>query len=207
MKIVLENVGKRYNTEWIFRNINFEFQPNDKCVLLGANGSGKSSLLQLIAGSSIPSEGKITYASSAPIEQENIFRQLSIAAPYLELIEEYSLKEMIDYHCKFKPFYDGITTEQAIAITQLDKAKNKIIKNYSSGMKQRIKLALAILSDTPLLLLDEPLSNLDAQGIDWYKQLIHDYAQNRLVIVCSNRQKQEYEFCNRELDVENFKKI
>ena len=209
VNIILTNIGKRYNYEWIFRKLDYEFASQNNYVILGANGSGKSTLLQVIAGNLIASEGEIKYKNQGTnlIPEENIFRHLSFAAPYLELYDEFTLNESIEFQAKFKPFSKGLTTEQIIEITGLEKAKNKQLKFYSSGMKQRVRLALAVLSDTPLLLLDEPASNLDKKAIDWYQRLVNDCGQNRLIIVASNQVEYEYPFCNIQLDIEDFKGI
>jgi len=207
MIISLENIGKRYNYEWIFRNVNYEFGTEDNYVILGSNGSGKSTLLQVIANSLIASEGKISYKDNAGkvIPEDDIFQHLSYAAPYLELFEEFTLAESIEFQGKFKPFYDGLTTKSIIEIAELEKAKNKQLKHYSSGMKQRVRLVLAVLAKTPLLLLDEPTSNLDKKAIDWYQQLVNAYSKDRLIIVASNQQEYEYPFCNKELSIEDYK--
>lgn len=209
MQISLTNIGKRYNYEWIFRNVNYEFSSADKYVILGGNGSGKSTLLQVIAGNLTSSEGEINYTvdPQTPIAVENIFQHLSYASPYLELFEEFTLTESIEFQAKFKPFYTGLDTKAIIALTQLEKAKDKQLKNYSSGMKQRVKLAMAILANTPLLLLDEPTSNLDKKAIDWYQDLIVKYTGNRLVIVCSNQIEHEYFFCKKQLHIEDYKSL
>ena len=174
MNISLDNIGKRYNYEWIFRNVNLDFGTGDNYVILGANGSGKSTLLQVIAGSLLASEGKVRYQSSraAKLSEENIFHHLSYAAPYLDLFEDFTLAESIEFQAKFKPFHRGLTTQKIIGIAELGKAKNKQLKYYSSGMKQRVRLTLAVLADTPLLLLDEPASNLDKAAIGWYQRSI-----------------------------------
>jgi ABC-type multidrug transport system ATPase subunit len=206
VNIKLDNIGKRYNFEWIFRKVNSEFTSENNYVILGANGSGKSTLLQIIAGSMIPSEGILKYENySKSIPEENIFQYLSFAAPYLELFEEFTLIESIEFQAKFKPFCKGLTTEQIVELTGLEKAKQKQLKYYSSGMKQRVRLVLAILSDTPLLLLDEPASNLDKKAIDWYQQLVNDYSANRLIIIASNQIEYEYPFCNKQILVEDYK--
>ena len=206
MKISLDNIGKRYNHEWIFRKLNYEFTSENKYVILGANGSGKSTLLQVIAGNLIASEGKMEYeVSGIKYQDDEVFTHLSYAAPYLELLEDFTLTESIEFQAKFKPFRAGLTPEQIVEIIQLENAKNKQLKYFSSGMKQRVRLALAVLADTPLLLLDEPTSNLDKKAIDWYQQLVDAYSKNRLIIVASNQQEYEYVFCNKELKVEDFK--
>ena len=206
MRITLSNIGKRYNTEWIFRKVSTELTSGEHCVLLGSNGSGKSTLLQVIAGSMIASEGEIKYEhNNASISSENIYRHISFASPYLDLFEEYTLREAVKFHSQFKPLFNDIDEKKFIALTQLERAADKQIKNYSSGMKQRVRLALAILSDTPLLLLDEPASNLDKKAIDWYGDLVNQYSSNRLILVCSNQQQYEYSFCKRELHIEDYK--
>lgn len=209
MKLALDNIGKRYNFEWIFRSVNYEFTSDHNYVIIGSNGSGKSTLLQVIAGNLIASEGKITYTddNSKNISEEDIFKKLSFASPYLELYEDFTLVESIEFQAQFKPLMKGLSTQQIVDLCELEKDKNKQLKNYSSGMKQRVRLALAILCDSPLLLLDEPTSNLDKKAIGWYQNLISQYASNRLIIVCSNEQEHEYPFCDKQLNIEDFKYV
>ena len=208
MQIKLSNLGKRYNYEWIFRKLDYQFTTDNNYVILGSNGSGKSTLLQVIAGNLIPSEGGIESQSGnlkLEVEDENFYKHLSFAAPYLELFEEFTLIESIEFQAQFKPFFKGLMTDQIVELIQLEKAKKKQLKYYSSGMKQRVRLALAILADTPLLLLDEPTSNLDKKAVEWYQQLVTDYSEERLIIVCSNQQEYEYPFCNKQLNIEDYK--
>lgn len=208
MHLKLTDIGKRYNYEWIFRDVQYEFNDQNNYAILGSNGSGKSTLLQVLAGNLLPSQGTIQYRlENKTIEPEHIYSHLSFASPYLELLEEFTLTESIEFHASFKPFYTGLTTQQVLALMQLEKAKDKQLKFFSSGMKQRVRLALAILSNTSLLLLDEPTSNLDRHAISWYQQLIETYSKNRLIIVASNQLEYEYStFCNIVLNVEDFKK-
>ncbi|MCC6370312.1 MAG: ABC transporter ATP-binding protein [Bacteroidia bacterium] len=206
MTVSLNNLGKKFNREWIFRNLDFEILPCDKLVILGGNGSGKSTLLQVISGFVSPNEGSLIYKSgNQSIEPENIKNYISFASPYLQLIEDFTLEEMIEHAAKFKPFSNNLPVKEIIGLIELSQAKGKYIKQFSSGMKQRLKLGLAILADTPVLLLDEPVSNLDKKAIEWYGQLIKNYTANRTVIVCSNAITEEYSFCNRQLDVAAFK--
>ena len=203
--ILLENIGRRFNRDWIFREVNYTFQSGSIYAILGPNGSGKSTMLQVLNGSLGQSAGKISYVyDEKPVEVEAIYQHLSLAAPYLELIEDFSLSEMIDFHFRFKAYKNGVDKELVTDILALPDAKNKLIKYFSSGMKQRLKLALAFCSDTPLLMLDEPTSNLDNQGVDWYLSLVQKFAENRLTIICSN-QLHEYSFCNESLDITDFK--
>ena len=205
MNITLQNIGRRFNREWIFRGIDYTFTGGESYAILGSNGSGKSTLLQVLNGSLSPSAGSISYElDGKTVLAEDVFVQLSLAAPYLELIEEFSLTEMIDLHFKFKTYKLDMNSKAVIDLLAMDSSKNKLIKYFSSGMKQRLKLALAFCSDTPLLMLDEPTSNLDAQGVDWYLSLVERFAQGRLTIVCSN-QPHEYGFCGHQLSIIDYK--
>ena len=209
MKIVIENIGKRFNKEWIFRNLNYEFTSGNKYAILGTNGCGKSTLLQIIAGASSQTEGRLTLTLSegegisSPTE-EGLFRDLSFAAPYLELPEEMTWTEAVMFHAKFKKFVSGFSEEKIITLSGLESSAEKEIRNFSSGMKQRLRLALAVCSDTPVLLLDEPATNLDVQGIEWYKDLIGEFAANRLVIIASN-DPHDAAFCPLHLNIMDYK--
>ena len=206
MKIALENIGRRFNRDWIFRGIDYSFNAGESYAILGPNGSGKSTLLQVLNGSLTPSAGAINFfADDKPIDIEKVFQQLSLAAPYLELIEEFTLTEMIDFHFKFKTYLPGMNNEAVIELLNMPGSKHKMIRYFSSGMKQRLKLALAFCADTAMLVLDEPTSNLDSQGVDWYLSLVQQYAQNRLTIVGSNQQH-EYDFCTHQLNITDYKK-
>jgi ABC-type multidrug transport system ATPase subunit len=205
LTITLENAGRRFNRDWIFKGIDYTFAPGNCYAVLGPNGSGKSTLLQLLNGSLSPSTGKVSFLQSdAFLHVEDVFKHISLAAPYLELIEDFSLTEVIDFHFKFKPFIGGMDRPRLIELLGMQTSKNKLVKYFSSGMKQRLKLALAFCSDTAVLMLDEPTSNLDTQGVNWYLQLVQSYVGNRLVIVGSN-QEQEYSFCNNQLLITDYK--
>jgi len=204
MTIDLKDAGRRFNQEWIFRNFSYQFSAAGKYAILGPNGSGKSTLLSVILGSLAPSEGSITYNNGAEIPVEKIYTQVSFAAPYLDLIEEFTLQETIDFHFKFKAFYPGLDASKVMDILGLVKAQDKALKYFSSGMKQRTKLALACCTDSPLLFLDEPTSNLDQQGMDWYHELIRDFTADKLVLVGSN-QENEYSFCDNFIKITDYK--
>jgi ABC-type multidrug transport system ATPase subunit len=203
MQITLTNTGKRYNREWIFRHFDYEFLPGKKYAITGSNGSGKSTLLQVIAGALTHNEGSIQMKlNSKLLPEEYCFQHISVAAPYLELIEEMTANEFLSFHTQFKSLTHS--KEEILIIINLQKAANKQIRYYSSGMKQRLKLAQAFFCATPVLLLDEPTTNLDVDGIALYLQLIAHYTQNKLVIISSNDQ-QEYDFCEEVIAIGEYK--
>ena len=212
MKITLSDAGKRFNRDWIFRHLDYEFSTGTSYAITGPNGSGKSTLLQSIAGAIAISEGVIRYEGSdagggeAPglIPPDAAYRYLSLAAPYLQVVEEMTALEFLHFHASFKPFLSGVLPIDIIRRVGLEAAADKQIRFYSSGMKQRVRLAQALFTDTPIVLLDEPCTNLDEEGISLYRELIAQYTAGRLVIVSSN-DVQEYEFCTEKINIMGYK--
>jgi ABC-type multidrug transport system ATPase subunit len=219
MTISLSDAGKRFNRDWIFRHITYRFEAGTSYAITGPNGSGKSTLLQVLSGGIMVNEGSIEFRAGNPgpagsarlnpvnaqqkINIETIYQQVSICAPYLEVVEEMTLKEFLDFHSGFKPFLSGSTPGQIVQLIGLEKALNKQIRFYSSGMKQRVKLAQCIFSDTAIVLLDEPCTNLDTDGIELYHSLITTYCKDRLVIVSSNDET-EYSFCKERINMNDY---
>ncbi len=208
LSIQLNHLSKKFNKEWIFRDLTYTINAGDKVVILGGNGSGKSTLLQVISGFITENEGEVIYKAEGKIVPvDKIKNYVSFASPYIQLVEEFTLTEMIDHTKIFKPFVKDLSTEQIIELLDLKHAKDKAIKQFSSGMKQRLKLGVAILCDTPVLLLDEPVSNLDANAINWYKNIVKEYSANRTVIVASNAIQDEFFICDKQLNVSDYKSV
>lgn len=205
MTIHLQNAGKRYRFDWIFRGLNYTFQQGERYAVLGPNGSGKSTLLKVLSGHLSPSKGSVAFENrQKKIEAEAVYRYISYAAPYIELIEEFTLEEALKFHAGLKPLAPGFTPAKLYDLLSLPRARAKEIRFFSSGMKQRVKLVLAVCSDTPVLLLDEPATNLDVQGIEWYKSLVADYAADRLVVIASN-DPHDAAFCPVHLNILDYK--
>jgi ABC-type multidrug transport system ATPase subunit len=203
LNITLTNTGKRFNREWIFKKFNHSFLQGKTYAITGANGSGKSTLLQVIAGATLHNQGEIQYEeSNTTIANDMAYKQIAIAAPYLDLIEEMTATEFLQFHAAFKSLTN--TIEEILAAVGLSTAANKQIRYFSSGMKQRLKLAQAFFSNTTVLLLDEPTTNLDAEGIAVYKNLFAQHTKNKLVIVSSN-DKNEYENCETVISLGDYK--
>lgn len=205
MRIELEQVAKRYRREWILRKVNLTIEAGRRYAIEGPNGSGKSTLLRMISGHLTPSKGKIRHSLPGQlIDIDQVYRHLSYAAPYIELIEELTLAEALRFHRRFQPFLPGLDDPSILDLLSLPGSSSKLIRHFSSGMKQRLKLALAVCSDTALLLLDEPTTNLDQQGIDWYLSLIDRFAGGRTVVVASNVAV-DFGFCEERVGVLSFK--
>lgn len=206
MNITLHNLGRRFNQEWIFREFDYTFSHNNKYAILGPNGSGKSTLIKVLTGQLTPSEGSIKFFhSDAEIHVDNIYEHIAIAAPYIELIEEYTLNELLDFHFKFKAYMPGFDKQKVIELLNMGKSASKGVKYFSSGMKQRVKLALACCSDSKILFLDEPTSNMDVEGEKWYLDLVEQtHMEDRIVIIGSNQPK-EYVFCKEMIRITDYK--
>ena len=205
MNIQLTSVSKRYRREWIFRKITQSFEQGQGYAILGPNGSGKSTLLRTLSGHLTPTKGKVTFLkANKPLDIDAVYQDIAYAGPYIDLIEELTLEEAIDFHQKFKPFQANLDTKAIIELLHFQKSADKQVRYFSSGMKQRLKLALSICSDTNVLLLDEPTTNLDTQGTDWYLSLIQQYTANRLLVVASNVEV-DYSFCDHQLSILDYK--
>lgn len=201
------DIGKRFDNKWIFRHLNLQIHADSKLAILGSNGSGKSTLLRILSGKMLPTEGEILYKHDGnSIHTNNFHRYITFAAPYLDLPEEMTTPEILSFHTVFKPLLNQISTDDFIRIALLSDHKSKQIHTFSSGMKQRLKLALALLTQSSLVMLDEPCTNLDQKGREWYKELIENYTANRCVIVCSNHDKTEIFFCSSQINTDTFKK-
>ncbi|MBX2895887.1 MAG: ABC transporter ATP-binding protein [Cyclobacteriaceae bacterium] len=204
MKIEAKNLSKRFNREWIFRNLNFQF--TETCyAITGPNGSGKSTLLQTLWGQMLPSAGEVIYSQlDKTISPEDVFKHIAIATPYLDLIDEFTLIEMVDFHFRFKQPRQNKSTKELLELFELSHAQDKPVANFSSGMRQRLKLGLAFYSQTDVLFLDEPTTNLDKKAIAWYLHQLATVPPETLVIIASN-QEHEYPATATKLDILNYK--
>ena len=205
-QLILHHAGKRFRYEWIFKNINYTFESGVSYALLGPNGSGKSTLMKILSGHLTPSTGDIQFLNNGKkIIADEMYPFISYSAPYIEVIEEMTLTEIITFHSKFKPLSIGLKTNDIITLLGFKNAADKEVRFFSSGMKQRLKLALSICCQTSILLLDEPTTNLDAQGVAWYRDLMSRFSdKNRLVVVASNIEH-DFDFCAEKLDILDYK--
>ena len=207
MQIIATGLGKRFQRDWIFRGLTRSFQPGSATAVLGPNGAGKSTLLNTISGQLLPTEGELTYAlGGRPVTVEDLPRYLAYAAPYLELLEELTLLELLQFHTQFKPLRPGVSLDKLIDLMYLENSRHQLVREFSSGMKQRLKLTLALYANAPLLLLDEPTTNLDATGVAWYQEHVEATRAGRTVLLSSNVAT-EYAFCDEVLMVTDFQAV
>jgi len=203
--IQVQNLGKRFNRDWIFRDFTYTFLSGNIYAVTGPNGSGKSTLLQVLWGQMPASDGTLVYQQNdAAISVEDVFRHVTIATPYMELIEEFTLLEQLQFHVGLKKMRGDISIDEIIEKLQLSFARNKPIADFSSGMRQRLKLGLAFFTQADAIFLDEPGTNLDAQAFAWYLQNLRGLPANTLIIMASN-QPSEYPENAHKIDILRYK--
>ena len=205
LHITVKGLGKRFNREWIFRNLDYTFKPATTYAVTGPNGSGKSTLLQVLWGQLPQTTGELSYHhANAAIPVEEIFKRLAIATPYLDLIEEFTLAEHIRFHFKLKNSRNNMSEGDILEKMALTHARDKHIANFSSGMKQRVKLGLAFFTEANLIFLDEPTTNLDHNAMAWYQQHLKELPPHCTIFIASN-QPHEYPSNATVINILNYK--
>lgn len=205
MHIKLYDIGKRFGKHWLFKGIHAEISSGDRLGITGINGSGKSTLLQIAAGISQPSEGKVEYGGNGLQSADDLAGKLAMISPYMDLPEQLKLSELFDFHLKFIAMKPQIDLCSFCKITLLEKKEDHLIKSFSSGMKQRLKLGLSFLSEAKVLMLDEPCSNLDEAGKLLYKHLISGYSKDRMILIASNEADIELFNITKSIDIMDYK--
>ena len=192
LTISAENLGKRFNREWVFKSFSHQFTPGNVYAVTGPNGSGKSTLLHVLWGQMPPTSGTLLYSTNASeIQADDVYQQVAICAPYMDLIDEFTLQEQINFHFKLKQTHNLFSPDHLLEITYLTAYRDKYIGNFSSGMKQRLKLGLAFYTKANVIFLDEPGTNLDKQAINWYQEQLLKMSPDCTIIIASNNE-QEY---------------
>lgn len=202
-------ISKYFNRGvFIFKNVDLNIENNSAIALTGYNGSGKSTFLKIIAGVLRPSRGEINLSvEGKKIPNDSIYRHISLVAPYLNIYEEFSALEILEKMAKIR----GIEITKKDSLALLDKlnilrAANQPINTYSSGMKQRIKFALALQNKPEILYLDEPGTNLDNEGLQTVKSIIKEHIDNGGATIIASNDTRETDFCNSELKINDYKK-
>lgn len=204
MIISIEQIGKRFNKDWVFRNFTGQFHTGEVIAITGPNGSGKSTLMQILWGQTVPSAGTIRWlVDSHEIDPSEIWKFISIAAPYQDLVDEYTLSEHIDFHFRYKLPVNGIGKKQLVSSLFLEDSLNKRIEHFSSGMRMRLRLGLALYSNVPVTFLDEPTTNLDEKGSEWFRRLVSSVSE-KLIFIATNTSS-DYPESSRIICMDDFK--
>lgn len=202
-ELTAQNLSKQYGNRFVFKGISFHFQTGQSISITGRNGAGKSTLLQILAGHRSPSKGEVVLTiDGAAIEAALRPLAIAFASPALGLPAEVPLDEFFRIH--FAVRQATIPAETIAERIGLARARRLRLKEMSSGMMQRVRLALSMLDAAPVLMLDEPCQNLDQAGIDLYHDLFEEIRPSKLILVAGN-DPQEYGLCREGLDVTAFK--
>ncbi|HET8858828.1 ABC transporter ATP-binding protein [Marivirga sp.] len=202
MQLILEGLTKKYPRNKLFTDLNFTFESDNAYAITGENGSGKSTLIRIIAGVIAASEGKVKFIDNGElIEKENIHKYLGIAAPYLQLIEEFTLREHLNFHSTFRKPNSNQNILEEVKNANLHASLDKSISEFSSGMQQRLKLILCCSYEAKVLLLDEPTAHLDTKGINWYKDLLRRSLDKKIILIASNDPAEYNDFAKKIINI------
>lgn len=196
LTIHCEDVGKKFRNEVLYKHFTYTFKQPNTYAILGPNASGKSTLLKIISGVLAPTKGKVLF------NQEPSYQNVSFCSPELDLLEDYTVEELFNFHFQLKT--PKIPIDKQIKQANLHPYLTKKYSELSSGLRNKVKLALSIFTQADALLLDEPCTNFDVNNTEWYRTMIREYTTNQLVIVASN-QPQEYDFCQEKIHLQTYK--
>ena len=201
MDLVVENLGKIYHQNWIFKDISANITTGERWGIRGRNGAGKSTLLSIFLKLTLPTKGRVTWQDEgATIDGNDLGKSVSFAAPYAVLFDEFSGLELIRYLSGLRPLKDGMDAKKVMDLAMLaDQGKKKLFQ-YSTGMQMRFKLALALATESKAVILDEPTSNLDLEGRAWFSDLIDAHLGDRTLIIASNEES-DFRACKRFIDL------
>ena len=205
MHIEFKNAARHFGAQTVFQNLNISLEPGQRYAVLGGNGSGKSTLLKTIYGALSLSEGSVSWQySNKELSPFEAAHRMSFAGPYFELIEELTAQEFLTYYGRFREFLPELSQANILEKAWLADAATKEIRHFSSGMKQRLKLALALFSNNAVVLLDEPTSNLDPKGMDWFQALLKENLGERSLFVGSNFSDAETFLCEEKIELKDY---
>lgn len=206
MEIQFRQAGRKFPGQTVFQQVDLNIESGSRWSILGGNGSGKSTFLKTAFGALSLSEGQIQhYSKGQALDLQSAALRIAYAAPYLELIEELAVKEFLQRYAAFRPFRADARTDYILERTLLSEASQRKIRFLSSGMKQRLRLGIALLSEAELVILDEPTSNLDRDGVQWYQDFLQEEIGTRTLLIGTNYNNEEAFLCDRQLRVSDYR--
>ena len=207
-EIKCENLSKSYSGRTIFKDLSFNISSSQSLTVTGSNGSGKSTLIKVIANLIHSSKGNIIVKSdNMEVPRDKWFEKTGLLSPYLNLYDELTGFENLDFFYRLKAkdrSYSHDRIDHVLHKVNLYEKRNELLKNYSSGMKQKLKLAFAVLHEPEILLLDEPRSNLDKAGIDMIYEVSAEQKKKGILIIATN-DEDDKELCDSILSIEDYK--
>jgi heme exporter protein A len=185
-----DNLGQRFGSLLLFRRMSFTLEGGTSMAVTGANGSGKSTLLRILAGVLTPKAGSVTLTvNGTPVPDETHPRHTGLVAPYLNVYDDLTARENLQFLAQTRALSAAHARIQAVLDdVGLSGRGDDLVGTYSSGMTQRVKVAAALLAEPPLLLLDEPTTNLDTPGVDMVERVMaQQQDRGGVLVVATNR--------------------
>lgn len=205
MEIHADRLSKRFGRQWVIRDFTFVFEQGVNYAIEGPNGSGKSTLLHLCCTYLEPTKGSCQFINDkTALPTERAYKHFSIAAPYLDLIPHFTIREQMNFTEKLKSWSTPWTTPQLIELMGLEEHAGKLMRSLSSGMRQRVRLVSALAAKVDVVFLDEPTTNLDPAGKEWYQEVLPTLGEAKTLLIASN-EKEDLRQCTERVDIENFK--
>lgn len=201
------DVAKRFGRRLLFRDLSFSVGTGRSLAVTGANGSGKSTLLRILAGVLTPTKGDVTLrlnGTDVPAEEHPL--RVGLVAPYLNVYDGFSPRENLRFIAQARRLDRAAKRiEGMLEMVALAERADDLVSTFSSGMKQRVKFAAALLADPPVLLLDEPGVNLDAAGLDMVSEVVDRQVGRGGVVVVATNDDREAARHGRTLCVEDYR--
>jgi heme exporter protein A len=198
----VNNLEKLFNRRKIFSGVNFSLHESQSLAIVGRNGSGKSTLLKILAGVLSATKGETSLKIHGDrIKPEDVFQYIGMVAPYLQMYDEFSAFENLQIVRNIRGL--DVAPQRLTGLLErvnLAHRRHDIVRTFSSGMKQRLKFAFALLHQPPVLLLDEPSSNLDAEGIASVHGIVEEQKTKGIIIIATN-DAEEMKLCDHHIDL------
>lgn len=193
---------KTYNRRNVFAQIDFEMSGTQSWAIVGRNGSGKSTLVKIIAGLLSATSGDVVLTvDGKTVRRDDQYHYIGFVSPYLQLYEEFTAQENLALFSRLRGgSLDAHRVDALLRRITLHQRKDDLVRTFSSGMKQRLKYAFALLHEPPVLILDEPTTNLDAEGIELVYDLIAEQRTRGIAIIASN-DNEDTERCDALIDL------
>lgn len=205
--IKTERLGHRFGKRILFRKMDIELEGGHTTAIVGSNGSGKSTLVRILAGLLQPYRGSVQLIiNGTEIEQDVRPLSCGLVAPYLSVYEDFTPRENLEFIARARRIADrDDRIEAALDQVQILSRADDVVHTFSSGMLQRVRIATALLSDPPLLLLDEPTSTLDPTGVAMVRRVIDQAVQNGRIVVVATNESDEARACEHVINVEDYR--
>lgn len=206
-KLEARQLEKRFGRRLLFSSLGFTLEGGGSLAITGANGSGKSTLLRIIAGVLTPSFGQVDlYINGTKLSSESHRLAVGLVAPYMNVYDGFTPRENLQFIARARRLPGKETSiDEVLQLVALDRRADDPVATFSSGLKQRVKFAVALLVNPALLLLDEPRVNLDAAGLEMVKRITRRQRERGHLLVVATNDEREAEEHDELLQIEDYR--